>query len=250
MRQWRTRFRDAVEQHFGNWCTIKSALLLVMLSHADTPRRFAFEIAFLLQSQRANLQQGSIFGELFHEKDRVFQRETVLGTDNSYGVKDVMLYHQGIGATAPPADPLDPKVLEYVYEKNLEVVPSFGVIPVFPRMFPTLEKTPGLNIDLTKVLHGEQKIELHRPVPTAADVEHPSRIANIYDKGKATLIILAPKRQWMIIVAGTLEIGVSDGEKRTCLTGTVPLVEEPGSKGHTTRVIGDEPATLMVVELD
>lgn len=60
----------------------------------------------------------------------------------------------------------------------------------------------------------------------------------------------APKRQWMIIVAGTLEIGVSDGEKRTLSAGTVALVEEPGSKGHSTRVVGDEPSYLMVCELD
>jgi hypothetical protein len=60
----------------------------------------------------------------------------------------------------------------------------------------------------------------------------------------------APKRQWMIIVAGTLEIGVSDGEKRICPAGTVALVEDPGSKGHSTRVIGDEPSSLMVVEVD
>jgi acyl dehydratase len=109
---------------------------------------------------------------------------------DSYGVKDVILYHQGIGATAPPADPLDPKLLEYVYEKNLKVVPSFGVIPAFPLMFPTLENTPGLNIDLAKVLHGEQETELHRPIPSAAEVEHQPRISNIYDKGKAALVIV------------------------------------------------------------
>jgi len=109
---------------------------------------------------------------------------------DSYDVKDVMLYHEGIGALAPPADPLDPKVLEYVYEKNLKVVPSFGVIPAFRLMFPTLENTPGLNIDLAKVLHGEQAIELHRPIPPAAEIEHQPRISDIFDKGKAALVIV------------------------------------------------------------
>jgi hypothetical protein len=31
----------------------------------------------------------------------------------------------------------------------------------------------------------------------------------------------APKSQWMIITSGTLEIGVSDGEKRTLPAGTI-----------------------------
>ena len=60
----------------------------------------------------------------------------------------------------------------------------------------------------------------------------------------------APKNQWMMIMSGTLEIGVSDGEKRTLSVGTIALVEEAGSKGHTTRAIGDEDSILMVTELN
>ena len=58
----------------------------------------------------------------------------------------------------------------------------------------------------------------------------------------------APKHQWMIITSGTLEIGVSDGEKRTLPAGTIAYLEEAGSKGHSTRVIGDEISILMVTE--
>ena len=60
----------------------------------------------------------------------------------------------------------------------------------------------------------------------------------------------APKRQWMILVAGILEIGVSDGEKRTFQPGLVAFVDEAGSKGHSTKVISDVPANLMVVEVE
>ena len=60
----------------------------------------------------------------------------------------------------------------------------------------------------------------------------------------------APKHQWMIITAGTLEIGVSDGEKRTLHTGTIAYLEESGSKGHSTRVIGDEESIIMVTEVN
>ena len=60
----------------------------------------------------------------------------------------------------------------------------------------------------------------------------------------------APKRQWMVIVAGVLEIGVSDGEKRILEPGAVGFLEDAGSKGHTMRSIGDVPAYLMVVEVE
>jgi hypothetical protein len=60
----------------------------------------------------------------------------------------------------------------------------------------------------------------------------------------------APKHQWMMIMSGTLEIGVSDGEKRQLSAGTIAFLEEAGSKGHSTRVIGDEESILMVTEVN
>ena len=60
----------------------------------------------------------------------------------------------------------------------------------------------------------------------------------------------APKYQWMMIMSGTLEIGVSDGEKRTLPAGTIAFLEESGSKGHSTRVIGDEQVFIMVTEVN
>ena len=60
----------------------------------------------------------------------------------------------------------------------------------------------------------------------------------------------APREQWMIITSGTAEIIVSDGEKRMLPTGSILYLEEIGSKGHLTNVIGDEQLILMVVEID
>ena len=60
----------------------------------------------------------------------------------------------------------------------------------------------------------------------------------------------APRQQWMIITSGTAEIIVSDGEKRMLPTGSILYLEEIGSKGHLTNVIGDEQLILMVVEID
>ena len=50
----------------------------------------------------------------------------------SYTQDQVILYHLGLGAGAPSQ--MDANELEYTYEKNLKVLPSFGVIPVFGAM--------------------------------------------------------------------------------------------------------------------
>ena len=44
----------------------------------------------------------------------------------SYTKDQVILYHLGLGAGVPATDP---KELEYTYEKNLKVLPSFAVVP-------------------------------------------------------------------------------------------------------------------------
>ncbi len=98
----------------------------------------------------------------------------------------VILYHLGIGAGT---NATDPKELEYAYEKNLKVLPSFGVIPVFGSLA-GMTRVPGLQMNMALVLHGEQDLELHRPIPPEATVSSKGRVAGIYDKGKAALIVL------------------------------------------------------------
>jgi acyl dehydratase len=108
-------------------------------------------------------------------------------TKSSYHQDTVILYHLGIGAGVPATDPGE---LEYSYEKNLKVLPSFGVIPIFGALGGVMGGVPGLKFNPMLLLHGEQDIELHRPLPVAAKLESEARIAGLYDKGKAALAVL------------------------------------------------------------
>ena len=108
-------------------------------------------------------------------------------SEGSWTRDDVILYHLGIGAGA--GKPTDAKELEYTYEKSLKVLPSFGVVPVFGAVG-GLGAVPGIDINFALVLHGEQEIELHRPLPVEAEIESQGRIAGIYDKGKAALVVI------------------------------------------------------------
>lgn len=111
---------------------------------------------------------------------------TMPASRNEWTQDQVILYHLGCGAGFQK--PTDPAELEYTYERNLKVLPSFGVIPVFGAMG-GIGGVPGIEINFALVLHGEQDLEIHRPIPTAAKVVNQPRIAGIYDKGKAALII-------------------------------------------------------------
>ena len=99
---------------------------------------------------------------------------------------NVILYHLGVGAGVPATDPNE---LAYTYEGNLKVLPSYGVIPVSGALG-SMAGIPGVDINFALVLHGEQDLEIRKTIPTQARVVHKSRVADIFDKGKAALIIL------------------------------------------------------------
>ena len=108
------------------------------------------------------------------------------GGEGSYGKDDVILYHLGVGAGNPPTDPNE---LEYTYEKNLKVLPTFAVV-ARSGGGGGLSAIPGLEFNPTMLLHGEQDVELHRPLPIAAKLRGKTRIKDIYDKGKAALVLM------------------------------------------------------------
>jgi acyl dehydratase len=110
-----------------------------------------------------------------------------LGSGSYEWDKDqVILYHLGLGAGVPATDPGE---LEYCYEKNLKVLPSYGVIPVFGALN-GLGAVPGLEFNFAMLLHGEQDLEIHQPIPPEAKVTSEGKVKEIWDKGKAALVVL------------------------------------------------------------
>ena len=107
----------------------------------------------------------------------------------SWTADDVILYHLGVGAGTGVGKVTDAHELQYTYERYLKVLPSFGVLHAGSGPG-GLNSVPGVSINFALVLHGEQKIEIHRPIPTAAQTETSSRIKRIDDKGKAALIVI------------------------------------------------------------
>jgi len=108
--------------------------------------------------------------------------------ESSYNQDKVILYHLGLGAGVPATDP---KELEYTYEKNLKVLPSFAVVAGAGAIGGIAGgNIPGLQFNLASLLHGEQELILHEPLPVKADLVSSAHIPEVYDKGKAALVIL------------------------------------------------------------
>ena len=90
-----------------------------------------------------------------------------------YSWKDIALYALGVGAGFDQ--------LEYVYEDRLKVLPSFSIAAIFDFL---AETASAAAVDLSGILHGEQDIIFHRPIPVEGALITEGRVTHIYDKGK------------------------------------------------------------------
>jgi len=107
--------------------------------------------------------------------------------ESYYGKDDVILYHLGLGAGVPATDANE---LEYTYEKNLKVLPSFAVVANTRGSSSSMRKFEGLDYNPALLLHGEQEIVIHKPLPAESKLKTETRVKDVFDKGKAALLIL------------------------------------------------------------
>lgn len=110
-----------------------------------------------------------------------------------YTARDTMLYALSLGLGN---DPLDTSALPYVYESKdgngLVTLPSQAVVLGYPGFW---AREPDTGIDWVKVLHGEQRMRLHQPLPPAADVVGYNQVTHLTDKGDGKGAIMVTERR-------------------------------------------------------
>jgi len=102
----------------------------------------------------------------------------------SWDSKDALLYAVGVGAGL--GDPL--AELEFTTENcegiEQKVLPTYGVLISQARAGRSLG-----DFNRAMLVHAEQAIELHRPLPVAGTVRTVSTVTGIYDKGSGALVV-------------------------------------------------------------
>jgi len=97
--------------------------------------------------------------------------------EHGYDARDTILYALGLGCGS---DPLDAGDLRFVYEDGLLALPTLAVILGYPGFW---LKEPDTGVDWRQILHGEQGLVLHAPLPASGIVIGRTRITEIIDKG-------------------------------------------------------------------
>lgn len=107
----------------------------------------------------------------------------------TYTERDTILYALAVGAGRP--DPSAPEALRFTYEKQLQALPAMAVVL---GAGPNWITDPQWGIDFTRLLHGEQMLTIHRPLPSTGTVVSTETIEEIYDKGAEKGAVMHVKR--------------------------------------------------------
>lgn len=115
----------------------------------------------------------------------------------TYTDQEVMLYALGIGLGQ---DPMNETELPFVYERNLKVVPTAAtILSGYGKMGPRIPGKPGhrpSGLNHLLVVHGEQKVELHKPLPPSGTFTIENRTIGAYDKGKDKGAVVVNQNVW------------------------------------------------------
>lgn len=103
-----------------------------------------------------------------------------------YAERETILYALGIGFMR---DPLNENELPFVYENGLRAVPTMATVLAFGQ---SIVSRSGVNYLM--VVHGEQRLTVHKPLPAYADVIYDERIVGAWDKGKDKGALIVSER--------------------------------------------------------
>jgi len=106
----------------------------------------------------------------------------------TYSVRDSQLYALAVGLGA---DPVDTRQLPFVYEQNPRALPMQAVVLGYPGFW---MKDPATGVDWVRLVHAEQGLRLHRPLPASGDVIGRTRVVGINDKGPGKGAIVYSQR--------------------------------------------------------
>ena len=148
-------------------------------------------------------------------------REAVPG---NYSDRDSLLYAVAIGMGR---DPMDRKELAYVCETmGDKVVPTAATVLSRPTRGGGGGFGGGMmgKMNFMLMLHGEQRLQVHRPIPRAADILISSGTTGVYDKGEGK----------GALVTNETDVKLADGTPLFTLGSTLFFRGDGGFGGSAT----------------
>lgn len=116
-----------------------------------------------------------------------------------YGWRDSALYALGVGLGG---DPVSGEELRYVYENGMRALPTMAVVLGHPGFWIA---DPDTGIAFRRVVHGEQALTIHAPLPAEGAVVARNAVAEIEDKGAGRGAVVHMRRELIAQATGQLQ---------------------------------------------
>lgn len=120
-------------------------------------------------------------------------------TEHRYTARDTMLYALGVGVGLSAVE--NRSDLRFVYEEGLVALPTMAVVLAYPGFW---SRDPKYSITWQKLLHADQSVELHAPLPVEGHVRGETTIDEIYDRGAEKGAMMHFSRRIYNVATGTL----------------------------------------------
>ena len=144
-------------------------------------------------------------------------REYRASSTYEVGREHVRRFAEAIGETSAACT--DPEAARALGHPDVIAPPTFLTVLNFRFALEGPVADPGLGLDYSRVVHGEQAFELHRPVRAGDVLQVVSRIDDIKDAGSNELILMAG------------EVTDADGEPVATLRSTIVSRGTAAGKG-------------------
>ncbi|SDG91202.1 Acyl dehydratase [Pseudomonas flavescens] len=118
--------------------------------------------------------------------------------EHRFTARDSMLYALSLGVGSQAADP---RQLPYVFEEGQRAFPTLPMVLGYPGFW---AREADTGIDWRRLVHAEQSMIVHRPLPVAGTVIGHNRITRIIDKGRDKGALLYQERRVVEATTGEL----------------------------------------------
>jgi acyl dehydratase len=117
-----------------------------------------------------------------------------------YGTRDTILYALGVGA-ASGSQAWDERHLRFAYEPHLQALPTMCAMLGDPGFW---MREPDTGLDWHRLLHGEEAMQWHRPLPPAGEVLAHNRVLRVEDRGADRGALFVVERELHDAASGEL----------------------------------------------
>lgn len=114
------------------------------------------------------------------------------GTEHTYTADDTMRYALALGIGH---DPMDRRALRYVNDTVAGTpiaLPTQAVVLAYPGSW---MRNPATGIDYAQIVHGEESLVVHAPLPAAGTVRSRHRVISVVDKGAGRGAVITYEKQ-------------------------------------------------------